>query len=113
LSKASAIFREIYQTGAENGDVYGLSWWMAGVKVITAYTTMQVKLEVRTTYATVWWILKRETTRPAKNKKTDTWRSAGMASTATATRKRWTPSAKKDRMRARLWIAKWGCVSWR
>src|SRR5579863_6319832 len=55
-------------------------------------------------------MLKREMTRPAKNRNTETWRSAGMASTAMARWKRVTPSAKKDRMRARLWIATWGCV---
>jgi hypothetical protein len=100
----------MYQTGVENGEVYGLLWRTAGIKVIAVYTSMQAPLTARTTNATVWWILKREMTRPAKNRKTETWRSAGMASTATARWKWVTPSAKKDRMRARLWIAKWDCV---
>jgi len=55
----------------------------------------------------------KEMTRPAKNKKTDMWRRAGMASTVRGRWKRETPSAKNERMKARLWMARWGWVRWR
>jgi hypothetical protein len=55
-------------------------------------------------------MLIKEMKRPAKNKKTDMWSRAGMASTVRGRWKRETPSAKYERMKARLWIARWGWV---
>ena len=71
LTTARAVFRGIYQAGAEKGDVYGLSWHITGITVIVAYTRKNMAVAARTTYAMVWWIVKRETTRPARKRKTE------------------------------------------
>jgi len=42
---------------------------MTGITVMAAYTREQKAVEVRTTYAMVWWVAKRETMRPARKRK--------------------------------------------
>jgi hypothetical protein len=71
LSTTTAVFREMYHAGFEKGDVYGLSWYMTGITVMAVYTRKQAMTADKMTYATVWWMVKRDTTRPAKNRKTD------------------------------------------
>jgi hypothetical protein len=71
LTTARAVFRGIYQAGAEKGDVYGLSWHITGITVMAAYTREKTGVEERTTYALVRWIVKRETMRPARKRKTE------------------------------------------
>jgi hypothetical protein len=69
LTTARAVFRGIYQAGAEKGEVYGLSWHMTGITVMAACTREQTAVAARATYGMVWWIVKRETMRPARKRK--------------------------------------------
>jgi len=72
LKTTRIVFRGIYQEGAEKGEVYGLSWHMTGITVMAAYTWEQTAIAAKTTYAMMWWILRRETMRPARKRKTET-----------------------------------------
>jgi hypothetical protein len=68
---ATADFREMYQAGVENGDVYGLLWYMTGITVIAVYARAQTAVAEKAMYATVWWMAKRDMTRPVKKRKTE------------------------------------------
>ena len=45
---------------------------MTGITVMAVYTRGQTVVAERTTYATVWWMAKREMMRPAMKRKTET-----------------------------------------
>jgi hypothetical protein len=46
-------FREMYEAGAEMGDVYGPSWYTIGITVMAAYMREYTSVAERMTYETV------------------------------------------------------------
>jgi len=61
----------MFQVRVEKGDEYGLSWNMTGITVMAAYKRKQTTVAERMTYATVWWMVKSDMTRPARKRKTE------------------------------------------
>ena len=73
------------------------------MNVIHAYAAVQKPIHQTTAVKTVRSMLNRYIRRPPKNRKTEMCRRVGNASTAQGRCNLLMPSAKKERIRARLW----------
>jgi hypothetical protein len=93
---------DIRHVDPDRGVSYGQLRKMLGKTVKIAYARVNAPMQLRVTYETVVWIGKRNSTRPAKKRKTEMCKRVGIVATARAIPNLRTPSNIYARIRPRL-----------